>query len=859
VGSGLARGYLLWKDDRTGMSKKQTKEQAKDAAEKTKEIILPVSIADEMRVSYLDYAMSVIVSRALPDVRDGLKPVHRRILYAMNQMGLVAGKPYRKAAGVVGEVLKNYHPHGDVAVYDTIVRLAQDFSSRYPLVAGQGNFGSVDGDPPAAMRYTEVRLTRIAGEMLADIDEDTVDFVPNYDESTTEPVLLPSRIPNLLINGSSGIAVGMATNIPPHNLGEVISGLLLMLDNPSVSIDELMKVIKGPDFPTGAKILGRQGIKDAYRTGRGSITMEAETEIEEIKGGRETIIVKSIPFQVNKAQLIENIADLVQSKKIEGISDIRDESDRKGIRVVIELRRDANAQVILNKLIKHTNLRMNFGVIMLALVEGQPAVLNLRQILSCYISHRQVVITRRTQFRLEKAKKRAHILEGLKIAIANLDKVIRLIRESKNVDLAREGLMKNFKLTQEQAQAILDMRLQNLTALEREKIDEEYTQLLKDIEGFKSILASPKKVDALIKEELEEVKKEYADPRRSVITGAAEDIDIEDLIDKEDVVVTLSHAGYIKTQPIDLYRAQHRGGRGVTGMETREEDFVEDIFITNTHDHLLFFTNRGKVYWLRVFEIPAGNRYSRGKAIVNLLQFVKEEKIAAAMPVQAFDEKTFVLMATRQGLVKRTAMSAYSNPRPSGIIALKLRPGDELISVKPAMANQDIVLATRHGKAIRFPVASVREIGRAGFGVKGMKLGHNDQIVGMEVVEKGVDLLTVTELGFAKRTGIEEYRQQGRGGSGLINLKVADRNGSAIGILAVREGDQVMVITASGTIIRTDIEGIRETGRSAQGVRLIKLDAKDKVSGITHLAAKDDEEEPEKGENNKKNKTTAEK
>ena len=841
------------------MSKKQTKEQAKDAAEKTKEIILPVSIADEMRVSYLDYAMSVIVSRALPDVRDGLKPVHRRILYAMNQMGLVAGKPYRKAAGVVGEVLKNYHPHGDVAVYDTIVRLAQDFSSRYPLVAGQGNFGSVDGDPPAAMRYTEVRLTRIAGEMLADIDEDTVDFVPNYDESTTEPVLLPSRIPNLLINGSSGIAVGMATNIPPHNLGEVISGLLLMLDNPSVSIDELMKVIKGPDFPTGAKILGRQGIKDAYRTGRGSITMEAETEIEEIKGGRETIIVKSIPFQVNKAQLIENIADLVQSKKIEGISDIRDESDRKGIRVVIELRRDANAQVILNKLIKHTNLRMNFGVIMLALVEGQPAVLNLRQILSCYISHRQVVITRRTQFRLEKAKKRAHILEGLKIAIANLDKVIRLIRESKNVDLAREGLMKNFKLTQEQAQAILDMRLQNLTALEREKIDEEYTQLLKDIEGFKSILASPKKVDALIKEELEEVKKEYADPRRSVITGAAEDIDIEDLIDKEDVVVTLSHAGYIKTQPIDLYRAQHRGGRGVTGMETREEDFVEDIFITNTHDHLLFFTNRGKVYWLRVFEIPAGNRYSRGKAIVNLLQFVKEEKIAAAMPVQAFDEKTFVLMATRQGLVKRTAMSAYSNPRPSGIIALKLRPGDELISVKPAMANQDIVLATRHGKAIRFPVASVREIGRAGFGVKGMKLGHNDQIVGMEVVEKGVDLLTVTELGFAKRTGIEEYRQQGRGGSGLINLKVADRNGSAIGILAVREGDQVMVITASGTIIRTDIEGIRETGRSAQGVRLIKLDAKDKVSGITHLAAKDDEEEPEKGENNKKNKTTAEK
>jgi DNA gyrase subunit A len=814
------------------------------------ERIIPVYIEDEMKTSYIDYAMSVIVGRALPDVRDGLKPVHRRVLYAMREMGLLSNKPYKKSAGVVGEVLKNYHPHGDIAVYDTIVRLAQDFSSRYPLVDGQGNFGSVDGDPPAAMRYTEVRLTKIAEEMLVDIDKDTVDFMPNYDESTEEPKVLPAKVPNLLINGSSGIAVGMATNIPPHNLAEVIDGVIMLIDNPLAQIEDLMKVIKGPDFPTGAYILGKDGIKSAYTTGRGSIKMQAKAHIEENKGEKKKIIVNEIPYQVNKAQLISSIADLVKDKKIEGISDVRDESDRDGMRIVVEVKRDENPQVVMNHLMKHTQMRESFGIIMLALVQGRPIVLNLKEILNYYIEHRKDIVVRRTKFELAKAEKRAHILEGLRIALLNIDKVIKLIRSSKTAEIAKAGLMKNFKLSEMQAQAILDIRLQQLTSMEREKVEEEYKALLKIIDDLKSILASPKKVLDIIKKELLEMKEQYKDARRTeIIAKAPEEIKIEDLITEEDVVVTLSHVGYIKRLPVSSYKAQRRGGKGVTGMETKEEDFVEDMFITTTHETIIFFTNKGRCYWLKVYQIPEAGRYAKGKPIVNLLNIssneakgLAEEKISAAMPIKKFEEGISLVMATKQGIIKKTDAIFYSKPKSSGIIAIRLKDKDELVGVKVAKDKQEIILATHLGKAIRFKGKDVREIGRSGMGVRGIKLGKGDFVIGMEVVEDKADLLTVTSNGFGKRTTLDAYRVQGRGGKGIINIKSTPKTGSIVGILEVKEEDEIMIITTSGNVIRIKVKGIRKSGRSTQGVKVIRLEEKDKVSVVAHLAEKDEEE-----------------
>lgn len=807
------------------------------------EKIIPVYIEDEMKTSYIDYAMSVIIGRALPDVRDGLKPVHRRVLYAMNEMGFLSSKPYRKSAGVVGEVLKNYHPHGDVAVYDTMVRLAQDFSSRYPLIDGQGNWGSVDGDPPAAMRYTECRLAKIAEEMLVDIDKDTVDFIPNYDESTFEPTVLPAKVPNLLINGSSGIAVGMATNIPPHNLAEVIDGIIIMIDDPEVKIEEIMKVIKGPDFPTGAYILGKDGIRDAYTTGRGTVQMSAKAHIEELKGEKKRIIVNEIPYQVNKARLVEAIANLVKEKKIEGISEIRDESDRDGMRIVIEVKRDENPQVVLNQLMNHTQMRESFGIIMLAIVEGRPKVLNLKELLHYYIEHRKNIVTRRTQFELNKSEKRAHILEGLKIALDNLDKIIKIIRASKTVEIARNTLMKDFKLTEIQAQAILDMRLHQLTGMEREKIDEEYKNLLKIIGELKSILANPKKILEILKKELTEIKEKYKDSRRSeIIAKKPTELEMEDLITEEDVVITLSHAGYIKRIPVTSYRVQHRGGKGVTGMETKEEDFVEDMFITTTHETIIFFTNKGRCYWLKVYDIPEAGRYAKGKPIVNLLNIASQgENIQSAMPIKKFAEGVFLNMATKAGTIKKTSAIFYSKPRPSGLIALKLRDKDELVAVKVANNDNNIILASHQGKAIRFKNKDIREIGRSGMGVRGMRLNKGDFVVGMEVVEEKADLLTVTSNGFVKRTSLDNYRITNRGGKGIINVKTNERNGFVVGIKEVKDEDEIMVITTSGTIIRTTVKAIRPTGRNTQGVKLIKLEDKDKVSAIAHLASKDEE------------------
>lgn len=794
-------------------------------------------IEDEVKSSYIDYAMSVIVGRALPDVRDGLKPVHRRILYAMHKMGLTHNKPYKKSAGVVGEVLKNYHPHGDVAVYDTLVRLAQDFSSRYPLIDGQGNFGSVDGDPPAAMRYTEIRLANISEEMLADIEKDTVDFIPNYDESTVEPVLIPAKLPNLLVNGSSGIAVGMATNIPPHNLGEVVDGTIAMLKDPQISIDELMKYIKGPDFPTGGYILGKEGIKNAYRTGRGTVQVQAKAHIETAKGEKEKIIITAIPYQANKSHIIENIANLVRDKKIEGISDIRDESDRDGMRIVIDIKRDENGQVVLNQIFKHTELRTSFGIIMLALVDGVPLVLNLKQVIGYYIDHRKNVVIRRTKFDLDKAEKRAHILEGLKIALSALDKIIKIIRTSKNAEEAKASLMKNFKLSDVQAQAILDMRLQQLTALERIKIEEEYKELLKTIDSLKYILATPKKVIEIIEDELVRMKERYADPRRAELIGEAQDINIEDLITEEEVVVTLSHAGYIKRMPVSTYKSQRRGGVGVTGMETREEDFVEDIFITTTHNYILAFTNKGRIYWLKVYDVPESGRYAKGKPIVNLLKFGADEKITATVAVREFDEKSNLVMVTKNGIVKKIKLDTFSKPRSTGVIALGLKDKDELIDVKLLKEEGDVLLATHHGKAIRFLSSQIREIGRSGCGVLGIRLAKGDFVVGAANVEKSMHILTVTSNGFGKRSDASEYRVQSRGGKGVTNIKATTRNGLVIGIKAVTENDEVIIITTSGQTIRIAVKGIRCTGRSTQGVHLIRLKDKDRVSALARLVS----------------------
>lgn len=808
------------------------------------ERIVPREIEDEMQESYIDYAMSVIVGRALPDIRDGLKPVHRRILYAMNELGCGPDKPYKKSARIVGETMGKFHPHGDIAIYDTLVRMAQDFSLRYLLIDGQGNFGSIDGDPPAAMRYTEVKLAPLAMEMLKDIESETVDFLPNFDGTLKEPKILPSVLPNLLLNGSSGIAVGMATNIPPHNLQEVADAITAVIDNPKIEVGQLFKYLPGPDFPTGGIILGREGIKASYETGKGLITVRARATIEEGKSGKTNIVVTEIPYEVNKAQLLEKIAELVRGKHIEGIADLRDESDKEGTRIVIEIKRDEVPEVILNQLYHHTQMQTTFGVIMLALVDGKPRLLNLKEIIEYYIKHRQEIITRRSQFELKQALARAHIVEGLKIALANLDAVIKTIRKSKDVDEARQALMDSFDLSKEQAVAILQMQLQRLTQLEKEKLDTEYLDLRKKIARLKYILATPEEILNLIKEELVQLKKKYGDERRTEIIEGEAEFKIEDLIAEEDMVVTISHAGYIKRLPLDTYRRQRRGGRGVIGMETKEEDFVEDIIIASTHDYILFFTNIGKVYWLKVHEIPVGSRQAKGKAIINLLKLSPDEKIAAHIPVREFDDKHYLVMATKQGIIKKTLLSEYSRPRSTGIIGLKLRQGDELIEVRLTDGKQEIMLGTRNGKAIRFEEEEVRDMGRAATGVRGAKLEKKDYVVGMVTSSnEEASLLTVTEKGFGKRTEIKEYRKTHRGSKGVINIKASDRNGPVIAIRAVEDKDELMIITSLGIIIRFAVKGLREVGRATQGVRLMRLEPGDKIVSIARIVPEEEEEE----------------
>lgn len=804
------------------------------------EKIVPRYIEEEVKDSYLNYAMSVIVGRALPDVRDGLKPVHRRILFAMKDLNLEHTKPYKKAARIVGECLGKYHPHGDLAVYDALIRMAQDFSLRYPLVEGQGNVGSVDGDSPAAMRYVEARLAAISEEMLADIEKETVNFMPNFDASLVEPMVLPALLPNLLVNGSSGIAVGMATNMPPHNLGEVIDATVYTLDNPGCEIKDLMRYVKGPDFPTGGLICGREGIKEAYTNGKGKLTLRASASIEHQKQGKDSIVITEIAYQTNKASLIESIAALVEEKKIEGISDVRDESDKEGVRIVIELRRDAEPQIILNQLFKHTQLEVTFGIINLALVDGRPRILNLKQLIEYYILHRKEIIRRRTTFDLEKAKQRAHILEGLKIALKFLDRIIKTIKTSKTVLIAKEALMKNFDLSAIQAQAILEMQLQRLTALERDKLDAEYLDLIKKIELYQSILASEKKIETMIKEDLEGLKKKYADERITQITAEAEELEIEDLIAEEDVVIVISHTGYIKRLPVSAYRKQKRGGKGVTGAELKEEDFIEHLFIASTKDCLLIFTDKGRVHWLKVYEIPQASRIAKGKAIINLLQLSGEEKISSTIPVKEFSADKFLVMATSLGLIKKTRLDEYSNPRKGGIIGITLEKDDELIGVKLTDGKEELLLATTLGKAVRFSESQVRDMGRAAKGVRGISLAKHDQVIAMEVVRKDDTVLTVTELGFAKRTPVDQYRLQRRGGKGIINIKVTKKNGQAVRLKAVSDRDELMVITQNGMFLRCLVKDIRATGRSSQGVRLIKLTDKDRVSSVAHVVVEEE-------------------
>ncbi len=804
---------------------------------------VPVYIEDEMRQSYMDYAMSVIIGRALPDVRDGLKPVHRRVLYAMYDMGSSWNSPYKKSARVVGDVIGKYHPHGDVAVYDTIVRMAQNFSMRHPLVDGQGNFGSVDGDPPAAMRYTEIRIAQVAGEILADIEKETVDFAPNYDDSLKEPTVLPSRIPNLLINGTSGIAVGMATNIPPHNLGEVVDGLVAMVEKPDISIKELMKHIPGPDFPTRGFIHGRETIIQAYEEGRGIIQMRGKAYTETVKRtGKEQIIISEIPFMVNKTRLIEQIAGLVQEKKIEGIGDLRDESDREGMRIVIELKRDAVAEVVINQLYKHTALQESFGVNMLAIVEGRPRLLNLRDVLKAFLDHRKEVVTRRTAYDLRKAEARLHILEGLKIALDHLDAVIALIRSSKDPKVAKEGLMESFGLTEIQAQAILDMRLQRLTGLEQEKILEEHRETVELIGKLRGILADEKQIYRIIVEELNEIKERYGDPRRTEIVNRSEEISIEDLIVEEDMVVTISHEGYIKRNPATLYRAQRRGGKGKIGTTTREEDFVEYLFVASTHSYILFFTTVGKVYWIKVHELPQAGRTARGKPIVNLLHLEEGEKVSAFLSVREFQEGRFVVFATQKGLVKKTELMAYANPRSTGIRAIALEQRDEVIGVHLTDVQQEIILSTMDGQSIRFKEGQVRPTGRGTYGVVGMRLDKRDQVVSMEILSLGANILTVSENGYGKRTAMEEYRFQSRGGKGIITMKTTKKTGRVVGVQQVTEDDQLMLVTYKGKIIRLRIKDIRIIGRNTQGVRLIDLESGERVVSLARLAEKDEED-----------------
>lgn len=802
--------------------------------------IVPVNLEHEMRNSYIDYAMSVIVSRALPDVRDGLKPVHRRILYAMQEAGMGSNKPYKKSARIVGEVLGKYHPHGDSSVYDAIVRMAQDFSMRYMLADGHGNFGSVDGDPAAAMRYTEVRMSKIAELMLQDIDKDTVEFLPNYDESLKEPSVLPAKFPQLLVNGTSGIAVGMATNIPPHNMGEVIDGTLMLIDNPEATVDELMTVIKGPDFPTAGLILGKEGIRQAYTTGRGVIKMRANAHIETMSNGKPRIVVTELPYQVNKARLVEKIAQLVRDKQIEGITDLRDESDRNGMRVVVDLRRDSNPNVILNQLYKHTQLQDSFGVIMLALVDGKPKVLNLKEVLHYYIKHQEDVITRRTRYDLAKAEARAHILEGLTIALDNLDAVITTIRESRTADIAREALSNSFKLTEKQAQAILDLRLQRLTGLEREKIEEEYQETLKAIEEYKAILADENRILGIIKDELTQVKNKYGDARRTKLTIDTSEINVEDLIAEEDVVITLTHNNYIKRMPLDTYRRQNRGGKGVKGMGTKETDFVENMLITTTHHTILFFTTRGRVYNLKAYEIAEASRQAKGTAIINLLQLDKGEKITAVIQVKGFDPDRYLFMATRKGIVKKTSLSEFSNLRKAGLYAINLDDDDDLIGVRFTDGESYLMLGTKGGKAIAFSEDDVRAMGRVARGVRGIKLGPDDEVVGMDVLTHNAEVLTVTEGGYGKRTPTEEYRSQTRGGKGLINMKVTDKTGYVVGIKVVRPDQELMLITTDGIVIRTNVHEISVISRNTQGVKLMTTAENDRVASMATLEQKND-------------------
>jgi DNA gyrase subunit A len=796
-----------------------------------KEKVVPVPIEEEMRNSYLSYSMSVIVGRALPDVKDGLKPVHRRVLYAMKELHLEHSKPYKKSARIVGEVLGKYHPHGDSAVYETMVRMVQEFSLRYPLVDGQGNFGSIDGDAAAAMRYTEARMASITDSVLADIDKDTVDFAPNFDATLQEPTVLPSALPNLLVNGSSGIAVGMATNMAPHNLCEVVDGIVDLIENPELEIKELMKHVKGPDFPTGGIICGREGIKDAYMTGRGKITLRAKVNIEKQKNGKDFIVVTEIPYQVNKSNLVSAIADLVQNKSVEGITDIRDESDKDGIRVVIELRRDVESQIILNYLFKHTQLETTFGIINLALVNNSPRVLNLKQLMAHYIEHRRVVVRRRTQFDLDKALRRAHILEGLRIALNNIDEIVATIRKSPSAPEAKVALMKKFGLTEIQAQAILEMQLQRLTGLERDKIEAEYQELLKAIDEFRAILADPKRVDAIIKKELADIREKFGDERRTEIAGKAEEIEMEDLIAEEDMAITITNTGYIKRTPVQAYRKQKRGGKGVTGMTTKDEDFVERLFVASSKDYLLIFSNKGMVRWLKVYEIPVTSRQAKGKAIINLLSFSNDEVISAIVAVKEFNDEQSIIMATSLGIVKKTKLSAYSNPRRGGIIGITLDKGDVLIGAALTDAKQHVLLATKNGKSLRFADSMIRDTGRSSMGV----------VFPPDVDKTGNTLMTCSSLGFAKRSKFEEYRLQSRGGKGIINLKCTDKNGHVAGVLVVHDEDEMMAVTKQGAIIRCNPADVRQTGRSAVGVRLVSLESGDEVSSIANVIAREDE------------------
>ena len=802
----------------------------------TGEKIIERDIESEMKTAYIDYAMSVIVSRALPDVRDGLKPVHRRILYAMHQDGITSDKPYRKCANTVGSVLGRYHPHGDAAVYDAMVRMAQDFSMRYMLIDGHGNFGSIDGDGAAAMRYTEARMAKISNYMLADIEKNTVNFMPNYDDRLQEPVVLPAQIPALLVNGSSGIAVGMATNIPPHNLTEVVDGLIKIIEDDNVTDEDLMQIVKGPDFPTGALILGKEGIKQAYTTGRGKIILRAETEIEEMSGNKQRIIVSSLPYQVNKAKLIKNISELVKDKKIEGISEVRDESDRKErVRVVIELKRDANAQVVLNQLYKHTQMQDTFGIIMLALVNGEPKILTLKQCMEYYIDHRKEVVLRRTKFELDKAEARAHILEGLKIALDNIDEVIEIIRSS--YDDAKERLMKRFGLSDIQAQSILDMRLKTLSGLQREKIENEYEELMKLIAYLKDVLSSEKLVFDIIKKELIEVKEKFGDSRKTKIVAAEGEFEIEDLIKEEQTVIALTHFGYIKRMPIDTYKSQKRGGKGITGMATREEDFVKQIFTASTHDTLLFFTNKGKVYRLRGYEIPEAGRTARGTAIVNILSLDRGEKISAVITISNFAEGKYLLMATKNGMIKKTALSEYNSVRKSGLQAITLKDEDELIDVRMTDGQDNVVLVTHQGLCITFGEKDVRPIGRVGQGVIGIKLNDGDNVIGMEPIIAGskATLLAITENGFGKRTELDEYRVQTRGGKGVITYKTTPKTGKIVGIRIATDDEDVMLITNTGTVIRLKVKDISVLGRATQGVTLMRTKDNCKVVSIETL------------------------